>query len=269
MKDDLGDVMDLRLFDFESKLENDFIDVLTKDSAKSSERAKKDRELRKQSRQLFKILSDLLHRVQNTHSLDVEDEQDDDDHPSDTHRCRDSDLRTLRKANKTLEALIDMSRDLKKKKREAKAMKKLRDMKERKRKKIKRSSSVSLQSSGDSCHREESQVSQDEHVSQKSLYNQVSPYAQPSQAYFHTPQHKYASHESPFVHPSPAHMFPPPSFSPKHEQTYQTYPFPPPPMFSSPFPDHGHYHDPPMYTNQTRMTFRSVDISSATVLNFY
>ena len=87
-----------------------------------SERAKKDQHLRCKSRKLFDILSSLLTRIET--ELPIEIAQDCDARPYDTNRCRDSDLRTLRKTNKTLEALIEVSRELKKKKKEVKAMRK-------------------------------------------------------------------------------------------------------------------------------------------------
>lgn len=99
-----------------------------------SKRAKRDKSLRCKSRKLFDILSSLLNRVQN--ELPIEISKDCDGRPCDTNRCRDSDLRTLRKTNKTLEALIEFSREIKKKKNEVKAMKKSKDKKERKKEKV-------------------------------------------------------------------------------------------------------------------------------------
>ena len=115
--------------DFELDLiQNDYAGIFASCFRKErSERAKKDKSLRCKTRKLFDILSSLLNRIQV--ELPIEISKDCDDRPYDTNRCRDSDLRTLRKTNKTLEALIEVSRELKKKKKEVKAMKKAQDRK--------------------------------------------------------------------------------------------------------------------------------------------
>mmetsp|Transcript_9961 Transcript_9961/g.9647 ORF Transcript_9961/g.9647 Transcript_9961/m.9647 type:complete len:235 (-) Transcript_9961:84-788(-) len=135
IKDSVGELDDLPK-DFNGDIDVEliqqhYIQMLANDFVRGK-RAKKDRELRMKSRKLFEILSSLLHRIQLDHSISVDDDDTDDERPSDSNRCRDSDLRTLRKANQTLLALIDVSRDLKKKKRELKARKKRIQMKSKK-----------------------------------------------------------------------------------------------------------------------------------------
>ena len=116
-------------------VQNDYAEILASCFREErSKRAKRDKSLRSKSRKLFDILSSLLNRVQT--ELPIESLKDYDGRPCDTNRCRDSDLRTLRKTNKTLEALIEFSREIKEKKREVKAIKKSEEKKSRKRKTI-------------------------------------------------------------------------------------------------------------------------------------
>jgi multidrug efflux pump subunit AcrB len=113
---DLNNELDIEL------MQQHYIKMLATDFVRGK-RASKDRELRSKSRKLFEILSGLLHRIQVDHSISLSDDGSNDDRPSDSNRCRDSDLRTLRKANQTLLALLDVSRELKKKKMELKSKK--------------------------------------------------------------------------------------------------------------------------------------------------
>ena len=224
---------DINEFDHDF-IQNHYMEMLANDFAKGSDRAKKDRELRSKSRKLFQILSDLLHRVQSEHSIEIVDDSNDEDRPSDTNRCRDSDLRTLRKANKTLIELLEVSRDLKKKKREVKAMKKMRDMKARKGKKIRRVSSFCSQSSKDSIVSNETQTTADTYYTQDSQYSNM-----------HTP---YVIPQSPT---------PPP-----HEQSYQSYPSPTGSMYTPHYPSYppSYYHQ--MQLNHTTLIRETVDLSA-------
>ena len=103
----------------DQKMEDHYIKLLASDFRRAK-RAKQDREDRASIRKHFEVLSALSHRVQMEHSIDVSD-NDDLCRPSDSFRCRDSNLRTLRKARKTLQELLDINRELKKERREAKA----------------------------------------------------------------------------------------------------------------------------------------------------
>jgi len=250
MEDIPEHIIDLPHFDFESKVENEFMESLTKDFAIGSNRAKKDRELRRQSRDLLRILSDILHQVQNDLSIEVVKDKDDDDRPSDTHRCRDSELVTLRKANKTLEALIDMNRELKKKRREAKALKKLHEMKERKKRKMTTASSFSSLSSEETHHSQETQISHHSHTSQKTLCDHEPDNIQSSQSCLILRSPRPSKHEQryqPYRYPSQSCMIPQSPLSPIHEQTYQPYHYQssPQPMYFPQYPSYPQYHYPP------------------------
>jgi len=118
------------------KIQDHYIKLLASDYRRSK-RAKQDRDDRASIRKNFEVLSALSHRVQMDHSIDVVD-NDDLCRPSDSFRCRDSNLRTLRKATKTLQELIKISRQLKKEKREIKAKLKKQQMKAKHTRKIKR-----------------------------------------------------------------------------------------------------------------------------------
>jgi hypothetical protein len=100
------------------KVQDHYMKLLASDYRRAK-RAKQDRDDRASIRRNFEVLSALSHRVQMDHSIDVVDD-DDLCRPSDSFRCRDSNLRTLRKATKTLQELMDMSRQLKKERREMK-----------------------------------------------------------------------------------------------------------------------------------------------------
>jgi len=120
----------------EHKVQDHYMKLLASDYRRAM-RAKQDRDDRASIRKNFEVLSALSHRVQMDHSIDVVD-NDDLCRPSDSFRCRDSNLRTLRKATKTLQELMKISRQLKKEKREMKAKLKNQQIKANHTRKVKR-----------------------------------------------------------------------------------------------------------------------------------
>lgn len=97
--------------DDDEHIHQNYIQMLIHDYT-NSQRAKKDKELRQKSRNMFSVLSNVMHRAHSDPLVNTSGVINIDLEP-DTNRGRHSDLRTLQNANKLLESLLKDCRELK------------------------------------------------------------------------------------------------------------------------------------------------------------
>jgi len=196
--DQLVDTLEEDDSEDDQKMEDHYIKLLASDFRRAK-RAKQDREDRASIRKHFEVLSALSARVQIEHSIDVAD-NDDLCRPSDSFRCRDSNLRTLRKARKTLQELLDINRELKKERREVKDKLKVRKTSAKHPKKTRNTTKPSTP---------KKQLYPEPNYGFNNMYNSHYPVPSPCQQYPPTPIGRVGSLPYPMTknYPLPSKMY--------------------------------------------------------------